>query len=433
MTPEETRAALLADWLKSPPGTPAPEGLDEDVLAAVYALRPDRAPPLGLTIDTILDGVESGPFAPHPGLSGGSGRKDVSRRDPGPRRPRRVGSRAWWAIPGAGLVLTALAVTLIAVKVGGSLYLQSPEMARLSEAPSAPTSSTPTDDAGAPAAPMLDAPAPDAAPSATAAAPRPMEEINEAPPPAKAPSTIAEAGSSAGLSDAPADELAGPTTRERDAAPTTATVAPAAVPTAPPLDVAAASPAPAPELAKSSSSARGYSSADKMAGDDEDANLDRKEKRDEAPQRASAQRPSAEAAPAGSAVQAQTGGGSTPFDYNPSFYTAYPELSAAYAAALANESAGRYSEALATYAGFLVSPHTDVAQDAAWRAARCLRSLGRLDDALTTVQSGLRRSSSNTPYRTNLYNLQGELHSAQGKSGDAQKAWAEAARLNAGR
>jgi tetratricopeptide (TPR) repeat protein len=132
-------------------------------------------------------------------------------------------------------------------------------------------------------------------------------------------------------------------------------------------------------------------------------------------------------------VQAQTGGGSTPFDYNPRFYAAYPELSTAYAAALANESAGRYSEALATYAGFLVSPHTDVAQDAAWRAARCLRSLGRLDDALTTVQSGLRRSSSNTPYRTNLYNLQGELYSAQGRSGDAQKAWAEAARLNAGR
>ena len=134
-----------------------------------------------------------------------------------------------------------------------------------------------------------------------------------------------------------------------------------------------------------------------------------------------------------SASQSPSAGAATPFDYNPSFYTAYPEVSTAYSAALAAQNSGRHADAVAAFAPFLAASRSDVAQDAAWRAARCLRSLGQPDDALATVQAGLRRSSANTPHRSNLYVILGELHSAAGRAGDAQKAWTEAARLNAER
>jgi predicted negative regulator of RcsB-dependent stress response len=122
-----------------------------------------------------------------------------------------------------------------------------------------------------------------------------------------------------------------------------------------------------------------------------------------------------------------------PQDYNSSFYTAYPDIAAAYGAAIRLEASGRYAEAVAAFSGFLTSTRSDVAQDAAWHVGRSLRALGRLDDALTTVSAGLKRGSTNTPYRSNLYALQGDLYGAQGRSTEAQKAWAEAARLNAAR
>ena len=43
MTPDE-QATQLATWLDQPAGAEAPEGLDADVVEAVYALRPDLAP-----------------------------------------------------------------------------------------------------------------------------------------------------------------------------------------------------------------------------------------------------------------------------------------------------------------------------------------------------------------------------------------------------
>jgi len=122
-----------------------------------------------------------------------------------------------------------------------------------------------------------------------------------------------------------------------------------------------------------------------------------------------------------------------PQDYNSSFYTAYPDIAAAYSAAIRLEASGRYAEAVSAFSGFLTSTRSDVAQDAAWHVGRSLRALGRLDDALTTVSAGLKRGPTNTPYRSNLYALQGDLYSAQGRSAEAQKAWAEAARLNAAR
>lgn len=60
---EDTQARRLAEWLAAPAGTDPPEDLDPEVLAAVYALRPDRAPAPRLGIDAILASVSSGPFA----------------------------------------------------------------------------------------------------------------------------------------------------------------------------------------------------------------------------------------------------------------------------------------------------------------------------------------------------------------------------------
>ncbi|MDP2314372.1 MAG: hypothetical protein Q8P41_15835, partial [Pseudomonadota bacterium] len=60
---DEIKAQRLATWLSSPAGTEPPEDLDPEVLGAVYALVPDRAPPPRVSIDDILGLVTTGPFA----------------------------------------------------------------------------------------------------------------------------------------------------------------------------------------------------------------------------------------------------------------------------------------------------------------------------------------------------------------------------------
>ena len=62
MTPEE-QAKKLAEWLDSAPGEAPPSGLDPEVLEAIYALQPDRAPKAKVEVDGILSRIESGPFA----------------------------------------------------------------------------------------------------------------------------------------------------------------------------------------------------------------------------------------------------------------------------------------------------------------------------------------------------------------------------------
>lgn len=58
---EEQQAQALARWLES--GGDPPVGMDPDAIEAVYALRPDLAPPPRVSIDDILGDVASGPFA----------------------------------------------------------------------------------------------------------------------------------------------------------------------------------------------------------------------------------------------------------------------------------------------------------------------------------------------------------------------------------
>jgi len=59
---ENQEANLLATWLANEPGNPAPSGIDSEVMETIYALRPEYAPPHGLTIDEVLTVLMDGPL-----------------------------------------------------------------------------------------------------------------------------------------------------------------------------------------------------------------------------------------------------------------------------------------------------------------------------------------------------------------------------------
>lgn len=442
---EDAQAKLLAIWLQSPPGTPAPEGIDDDVLAGVYALRPDRAPAPTTTIADVLAGVESGPLAaPRP--------KGGVRATRGLRRPERPPERAPerrrspWSMPGVGLVITAAAAALFAIRAGGGLSRPSPELDRL-EVP-APMAAAPEPASEAAAPDAADAAAPSVIPEATGGGAAPNAVAQGA----KLDGALAEGGRSGDASPArqaaaAADAAASPVASGAlsDAAGLSRSAgapAPAEAPLgAADLDAsaAAAAPAPPPTAAPGyGAEAEAKEKAERAVADEERASPAPKKASSRASAAASPAAPSASspASPSASSGAASSAGSGSPGlapDYNPAFYAAYPDISAAYARAVAAESAGRWSDALAAYAPFLAGTRADLAQDAALRAARCLRALGRADDALSTVQTGLRRSSANTPYRSNLLTLDGDLLAAAGRTVDAEKAWSEARRLNAAR
>ena len=60
---EEQQAQALAAWLAAPAGTPPPDGLDADVVQAVLALRPERAPAMRGGLAEVLGGLKAGPLA----------------------------------------------------------------------------------------------------------------------------------------------------------------------------------------------------------------------------------------------------------------------------------------------------------------------------------------------------------------------------------
>ena len=51
---EDRQARLLAEWLDGSADQTAPEGIDVDVLEAIYVLQPDRAPAPRVTLQDIL-------------------------------------------------------------------------------------------------------------------------------------------------------------------------------------------------------------------------------------------------------------------------------------------------------------------------------------------------------------------------------------------
>ena len=100
MTTEE-QAKKLAEWLEQNPGSPPPEGIDREVLEAIYAIRPDLAPAPQVDLDTILGHISTGPFS-------ASAENQSSRRESKSSRSRTI-----WA--GFGSLAAAAAVLLIAL------------------------------------------------------------------------------------------------------------------------------------------------------------------------------------------------------------------------------------------------------------------------------------------------------------------------------
>ncbi|MFZ5476749.1 MAG: hypothetical protein ACOZNI_08240, partial [Myxococcota bacterium] len=167
---EEQRAQLLADWLKQPAGTDPPDGLDPDVVAAVYALRPDLAPRPRTTLDDILGSVKEGPFATGEPTTGEvvefprrapPAPVEVEKSAPERRRPRR-----WrWMMPAVGGFLAAAAAAAIFIPVAGNLKSREPDLAVTESARMERPAAAPVIPEAAPTAPAPDAGSDAAAPA----------------------------------------------------------------------------------------------------------------------------------------------------------------------------------------------------------------------------------------------------------------------------
>lgn len=206
----------LARWLEADPGTEPPAGLDDDVVEAIVALRPEHAPAPRVSADDILALVTEGPLAapeggevvpfPHrapPPTAEPEQAVDAST----PSLPPRWSSLArWGGASGLGLALAA-AATLFIVAVP---VMQSPE------APSAQSEAPPV------------------------VAPRPLpaaaDDDEPAPEPEPEPDDLAQASSGVeGLGDAaaqaaPAAAPPPPAQKTAPARPRAAARAPAAEP-----------------------------------------------------------------------------------------------------------------------------------------------------------------------------------------------------------
>lgn len=161
---EDVQAQRLAAWLAGKPGTPPPDGLDPDVIAAVYSLRPDLAPSSKLTADEILGDVRSGPLAgAHP-----HGRVLAF---PAPRPANDTSQSAWrrWGTGGGVGALAAAAVLLIVL--GRTEPAPPPVVAPDFVAEALPAPVAPATDAAAPAEVQRAEPSSPAAPASAAFAP----------------------------------------------------------------------------------------------------------------------------------------------------------------------------------------------------------------------------------------------------------------------
>ncbi|MEY3213913.1 MAG: hypothetical protein RIT28_4394, partial [Pseudomonadota bacterium] len=128
-----------------------------------------------------------------------------------------------------------------------------------------------------------------------------------------------------------------------------------------------------------------------------------------------------------------------PADYRASWYTSLSdaalvaELSAAEAAAKAAAAKGDYNAAFAAVGPFVNHADARVAQDFAGRAADYALKAGSANAALSTIRAAKSRSSANTPYLARLWAIEGAAYEARGDAESAQRAYAEAARLNQSR
>lgn len=447
----ETQASLLADWLEQP-GTPPPVGLDPDVVQAAIALRPELAPAPSVSLDDILAGVTTGPFAADSSAAGPVGSEPQGRSaelpldqapvdlepannpqiegvapviDLAARRRRRI-----WG--GVGLLAAA---ALVLVSVGPQFMNQAPDQALM-----------PTDLPGA-----------EEQMTRSPAAPPPPAEADNALKDIQATSNDAARRSNAAEKPSPVTEALQQELKRETVAP-------------------ASKAAPAPLTASSSSSSYGdlvensVPSLDDASGggmastgtssnrsyDQMDLDEVAAESRKESGRFKLRSDKSADAEDAGSVAdnfeyeeeldapsepEALPGdldglrSAAVPRDYRGGWYLTgldgsdYDRFEAAIDTAAAQSGAAKAQ----TFAGLIDDPNPRIAQDMAFRAASAARASGDSSTALRYLRSGQSRSSLNTAQRANLYYLEGQILEAQGDTQGALAAYRVAANLNQAR
>lgn len=191
----EEHAQSLSRWLDQLPGTLPPDALDDDVVEAVYVLRPDLAPAPRLSADDILASITAGPLAQGtseaaPASSGSQPEAEVvpfpgaPRPTPEPQvqatsQPR--GRFALWigGTSSAGLALVAAATLLLVVSP--SSMDPAPEEAHTAAAPTteAPATRSAAEVMLPPPAPSPAVPAQETAPRLAASKPQPEADLYE--------------------------------------------------------------------------------------------------------------------------------------------------------------------------------------------------------------------------------------------------------------
>lgn len=461
---ENRQAELLARWLDAPEtegwdGGPSAElsgepGLDPELLGVVYTLSPKRAPAPRLDLDALIAGVKSGPFAAPPEPA----RPEPVQPRPDPRRvalsaprpvptaPRPLVPRRF--LPAVGLAAAAALAAVLVIPVATMYGVTEPNPDVLHAPMPEMASATPPPPAQPQRAVVAEAVPPGERPAASPAPLAASPAVGQAPPAASGP---------AAAMPAPAPIPATPGAARRD--PVAVTVAATEMKTdadnnaqgdvsaygAPATGGATAEREndEAPEDAKEKQElARLEEERAEGGAEMDDLSIAESVAAKSAPKSAARSGRSAPAAqgasPSMEAPIAQTapdgGGGSVwPLDYAEGWYTRYPDVAPAYQAALALEAARSWPAAAAAWQRLMSDERNNVAQDAAFRAARAWWQAGQSGTALALIEDGLRRSTANTAFRARLYALKADLLASQGKTREAESARQQAIVLNAAR
>ncbi|MCB9795776.1 MAG: hypothetical protein H6741_24030 [Alphaproteobacteria bacterium] len=471
MSPED-QASQLARWLAERPGAEPPDGLDPEVIEAVYALRPDLAPAPRVTVDDILAGVGVGPFAHLDAAPEGAaqGAPPLPEQVPGvdaevvpfsvvaARRRRLWGGLG--ALAAAALVLIVALPALDEAPGPGSDPLKQTER-MLMDAPAQEAEPVASGDLQQPMAEGAEGPAD--LPKPAAAPPPPRAPAKASPPSARTPqgNVASSGGGSAGPGTYDQLEL-GRSASGEAWTPEEAQAASAPSPLEPVSAVAQTEAAFEDGLASPSQS--GASALDDI--EEANARPARREREGLFDRRDASNTVSPEpVADAGSydwgadeAVAdndrysaeeeelveeepiptdvAGLRGLAWPGDYSDGWWrgtSAEPRMAPVLSEASAAAGRGDPSAAARACAALIADPSAPVGQDMAWRAASYALQAGDSASASRWIAQGKQRSSANTAFLARLWALEGQVLEARGDTEGARQAYRTAAVLNQAR
>ena len=415
---EQEQAQVLSNWLAKPVGTPAPSGLDPDVLESVYAMQPDRAPMPTLTADDIFadfQALTASAVAAAP-------QDVVSEPVEVAAIPRTEVSAApsWWRsanrVGGLG-VLMATAATLLLV-VLPTMQSEAPVATVADDVAAASAPSAALEEVAQQAAPAAEVVSPKAAPLV---APRPVVTSNDG-----GATVDDDVGNRYDMArgQAAADSMI-PEVAAAAEAPMAE-----AEPVQPSLDAVAA-------LDEGDDAAfdLGVADLDALADErfaEEVAEKPARAKRYNEADAAAPSAPDADIVPTPSKRSA-----AVPNDLSEAWRDS---LDAAGRASV--DQALRIAESEARNQQFLVAanavrPHVrapaDAGQHMAAKAVGWYVAAGDTNAAVSTAQAGLALTQENTPWRSWLLVMYGDAQAARGDKSGAEAAYSQAQALNAAR